>query len=253
VRIFVMGRNEWRDEPEWPLRRARIEAHYLHAEGRLTTTAPNEAEASSSFTYDPADPVPTRGGLLVMASAYPAGPLDQSPVEDRDDVLVFTSLPLDEEMEVTGRIRVVLHAVSSAPSTDWVARLCDVHPDGRSYNICDGILRVTDGADGVDRYEIDLWSTSNVFLRGHRIRVQVTSSSFPRWDRNLNTGNQDSAEMQIARQRIFHDATRPSFIELPVIDPTTEPAAWTCLSSTMSTSELGCSARLPPGPAFDDE
>lgn len=219
VRIFVMGRNVWRDEPEWPLRRARIEEHFLRANGGLATAAPGEAEESSTFVYDPADPVPTLGGHLVMATAYPAGPRDQTPIEAREDVLVFTSAPLEEEMEVTGRIRVVLHASSSAPSTDWVARLCDVHPDGRSFNLCDGILRVFSGADGVGRHAIDLWSTSNVFLRGHRIRVHVTSSSFPRWDRNLNTGNQDSAEMQVARQTIFHDASRPSFIELPVIAP----------------------------------
>jgi hypothetical protein len=122
-----------------------------------------------------------------------------------------------EDFEVTGRVRVILHAESSATSTDWVARLCDVHPDGRSLNLCDGILRVGSGAQTCARYEIDLWSTSNVFLRGHRLRVHVTSSSFPRWDRNLNTGNQRESRHDVARQRIYHDAARPSYIELPVI------------------------------------
>jgi putative CocE/NonD family hydrolase len=119
---------------------------------------------------------------------------------------------------VTGRVRVVLHVQSSAPSTDWVARLCDVHPDGRSFNLCDGILRVAQDADACQRIEIDLWSTSNVFLAGHRLRVHVTSSNFPRWDRNLNTGNQRDPRMQTAHQRVHHDTQRPSWIELPVID-----------------------------------
>ncbi|MBZ9646316.1 CocE/NonD family hydrolase [Sphingobium sp. 3R8] len=225
VRIFVMGRNEWRDEPAWPLERARTEQHFLRSGGGLTTGKPDAAEDVSTFTYDPADPVPTLGGPLVMAAAYPAGPLDQAPVEARDDVLIFTSAPLTEEVEVTGRIRVVLHAASSAPSTDWVARLCDVHPDGRSIILADGITRVVTGADAIDRHEIDLWSTSNVFLPGHCIRVQVTSSCFPRWDRNLNTGDQDGTAMRVAQQRIFHDADRPSFIELPVVPVSGEMSA----------------------------
>jgi putative CocE/NonD family hydrolase len=113
---------------------------------------------------------------------------------------------------------VVFYAESSAPSTDWVARLCDVHPDGRSFNLCDGILRITRDADTCQRHEIDLWSTSNVFLRGHRLRVHVTSSSFPRWDRNLNTGDQTDARCEVARQRIYHNAEHASYVELPVIE-----------------------------------
>lgn len=140
---------------------------------------------------------------------------------DEDDataaVCVFTSAPLEQVLEVTGRVRVVLNCVNSAPSTDWVARLCDVHPNGQSFNLCDGIVRVREGADGAGIHEIDLWSTSNVFLPGHRIRVHVTSSSCPRWDRNLNTGDQDSAQYEVAQQTIWHDADRPSYIELPVI------------------------------------
>ena len=147
----------------------------------------------------------------------PTGPVDQASVEAREDVLVFTSAPLAEELEVTGRVRVVLHVESSAPSTDWVARLCDVRPDGRSLNLCDGIVRVAEGADAPQQVEIDLWSTSNAFLPGHRLRVHVTSSSFPRWDRNLNTGDQRSAQMEVARQRVHHDAERPSWVELPVV------------------------------------
>jgi len=217
VRLYVMGRNVWRDENEWPLQRAKSQRYYLRADRSLTLGGPEAEEGATEFVYDPADPAPTLGGQLVMTSAHPAGPRDQARVEARPDVCVFTSEPLEEELEVTGRVRVILHAVSSAPSTDWVARLCDVHPDGRSFNLCDGILRVIEGADNVGRYEIDLWSTSNVFLTGHRIRVHVTSSSFPRWDRNLNTGDQDSPRFQAARQRVFHVADRPSFIDLPVI------------------------------------
>ena len=217
VRIFTMGRNEWRDEQEWPLARARVERWNLAAGGALAPDgdAASPDAAPSEFVYDPADPVPTLGGNLVMAPAFPAGAFDQARVEAREDVLVFTSEPLAEELEVTGRVRVVLHAESSAPSTDWVARLCDVHPDGRSYNLCDGIVRIAEGADALQQVEIDLWSTSNAFLPGHRLRVHVTSSCFPRWDRNLNTGDQRNPHFQTARQRVHHDA---SWIELPVID-----------------------------------
>jgi putative CocE/NonD family hydrolase len=218
VRIFVMGRNEWRDEASWPLERARDERWHLHADGALGRDAPGEDAAPTEFTYDPSDPVPTLGGQTVLAPAFPPGPFDQARVEARPDVCVFSSEPLSSDLEVTGRIRVVLHAESSAPSTDWVARLCDVHPDGCSYNLCDGIVRIAEGADVCQQVEIDLWSTSNVFLAGHRLRVHVTSSSFPRWDRNLNTGNQRDPHIEAARQRVHHDADRPSWIELPIVD-----------------------------------
>lgn len=218
VRIFVMGRNVWRDENEWPPARARVQRHFLRADGSLTLAGPSADEGGTEFVYNPSDPVPTVGGHLVMAGAFPPGPKEQGAVEARQDVCVFTSAPLEQELEVTGRVRVILNCVSSAPSTDWVARLCDVHPNGQSFNLCDGIVRVSEGANGAGIHEIDLWSTSNVFLPGHRIRVHITSSSFPRWDRNLNTGDQDSPRYEVARQRIRHDADHPSFIELPVID-----------------------------------
>jgi putative CocE/NonD family hydrolase len=212
-----MGIDEWRDEPAWPLERAHKERWFLAPEGGLSPV--NEpGQAVSEFFYDPAEPVPTLGGATLMPADYPAGPVDQAELEIRGDVLVFSSGPLEEALEVTGRVRVVLHAESSAPSTDWVARLCDVDPDGRSFNLCDGVVRVREGADRGGRYEIDLWSTSNVFLPGHRLRVHVTSGSFPRWDRNLNTGNQRDASGQVARQRIYHGGDRPSYLELPVIE-----------------------------------
>ena len=152
-----------------------------------------------------------------MWPGYPAGPFDQRRIEQRADVLMFTSDALDEDLEVTGRVGVVLHAASSAPSTDWVARLCDVHPDGRSINLCDGIVRLERDASAVREVRIDLWSTSNVFLRGHRLRVHVTSSSFPRWDRNLNTGDQRAPASASAEQRVLHGRGTPSFVELPVV------------------------------------
>jgi putative CocE/NonD family hydrolase len=215
VRIFVMGRNVWRDEATWPLERARTQRWHLHAGGGLSTAAPPVDVTPSEVDYDPADPVPTWGGPLGLGPGR--GPIDQAVVESRPDVLVFTSEVLEQDLEVTGRLRVRLHVQSSAPSTDWVARLCDVDPDGRSVNLCDGIVRLDSGADEAREIEIDLWSTSNVFLAGHRLRVQITNSCFPRWDRNLNTGDQRGTEFTTAHQVLYHDARRPSCIELPVV------------------------------------
>ncbi|MFI7530253.1 CocE/NonD family hydrolase [Nocardia salmonicida] len=222
VKIFVMGANQWRDETEWPLARAVDTPWYLGADATLTPVPPTTEQTPDSYRYDPANPVPTRGGNLVMAFEYPAGQFDQAAIEQRPDVLTYTSGPLTEELEVTGRVRVRLHAATDAPSTDWVARLCDVGTDGVSRNLCDGIQRVKAVPGEPGEYEIDLWSTSNVFLAGHRIRVQVTSSNFPRWDRNPNTAEpaQTATTMRTAQQTIFHDAARPSQIILPVVPPT---------------------------------
>ncbi|HLQ61656.1 MAG TPA: CocE/NonD family hydrolase [Candidatus Acidoferrales bacterium] len=218
VKIFVMGVNRWRSEAEWPLARATTVRWHLRGEGGLSPEPPAAGDGPDAFTYDPADPVPTRGGALLIAPDYPAGPVDQRPVEARPDVLCYTSAPMESDLEVTGPVRLRLWAASDAPSTDFVARLCDVHPDGRSFNLTDGILRLTnlDGAE--HELWIDLWSTSNVFRRGHRIRLQVTSSCFPRWDRNLNTGRwATDAAMRPARQTVFHDARRASYLELPEV------------------------------------
>ncbi|MET7924815.1 CocE/NonD family hydrolase [Streptomyces sp. NPDC005349] len=222
VKIYVMGINQWRDESEWPLARAVDTPWYLGTDASLTPAEPTGEQAPDQYHYDPADPVITRGGNLVMAGEFPAGQFDQAVTEQRDDVLTYTSEPLAEDLEVTGRVRMRLHAATDAPSTDWVVRLCDVDTDGVSRNLCDGILRTraTPGEPG--DHEIDLWSTSNVFRAGHRIRVQVTSSNFPRWDRNLNTGEpaRTAVTMRTAQQTIFHDAVRPSQIILPVVPPT---------------------------------
>lgn len=216
ILMYVMGRNEWRRERNWPPA-SRPYRWYLSGGGMLRPGEPRCGDVSTSYIYDPANPVPTVGGHTVMVPGCPPGPRDQCEIENRPDVCVFTSEPLVEDLEVSGRVRMFLSAESSAPSTDWVARLCDVHPDGRSFNICDGIIRIDEGANRRRRYEIDLWSTSNVFLCGHRIRVHIASSSFPRWDRNLNTGDQQATQFTSALQSIFHDAEDPSYIDLPIV------------------------------------
>lgn len=242
IKLFVMGANVWRDEQEWPLTRAINTRYYLHSQDRanslhgsgyLTTDAPESHEpASDHYEYDPADPVLTRGGALLMSPEYPAGPRDQRATESRQDVLVYTSGELKEDVEVTGPVTVHLWAISSAPDTDFVARLVDVYPDGYAQNLTDGIIRARyrDFQKGQRQpsliepgkayeYEIDLWATSNVFQAGHRIRLDITSSNFPRWDRNPNTGADFGAdtEMAVARQTILHDPEHASYIVLPVV------------------------------------
>lgn len=223
VLLFVMGINQWREEQEWPLARAVDTDLFLRTGDRLAFEAPDAGEGADAFTYDPADPVPTTGGALLMSNEFPAGPFDQAEVEARPDVLVYTSDPLDEDLEVTGRIRAHLTAATDAPTTDWVVRLCDVGPDGVSRNIADGIVRAVATPGEFTEQVVDLWSTSSVFRAGHRIRVQVTSSNFPRWDRNLNTG--DGLRSQAAHQEIAHDGTRLSRIVLPVIPAPAEGRA----------------------------
>jgi hypothetical protein len=217
VRIFVMGADRWRETSSWPPAGAAPQRWYLGPGGSLRSAPPSSPAPASEFVYDPADPVPSAGAGASLSSPEPHGPIDQAPIEARPDVLVFTSQPLPRDLEVAGRVRVTLHAGSSAASTDWVARVCDVHPDGTSYAICDGIVRVPRDASEPRPHELDLWSTCIVFRRGHRLRVQVTSSSFPRWDRNLNTGDQAAARHVPAHQRVHHDAVRQSWLELSVI------------------------------------
>lgn len=151
-----------------------------------------------------------------MSPEYPPGTFDQAKVEARADVVTFTTDPLEEDLEVTGRVRAWLHASTDGPSTDWVVRVCDVDGEGISRNVCDGILRASTVAGRADDFEVDLWSTSIVFRAGHRLRVQVTSSCFPRWDRDLNTGEpvETATRARTARQTIHHGASR---IILPVI------------------------------------
>ncbi|WP_123447007.1 MULTISPECIES: CocE/NonD family hydrolase [unclassified Rathayibacter] len=219
VLIFVMGVDEWRAEADWPLARAVTTPLYLTEAGVLEWDAPVSTGAESAYVYDPADPVMTRGGNLVMGSDYPAGPFDQRVAEARDDVLVFTTPPLDQDIEITGRITATVFVATDGPSTDWVVRLCEVDVEGVSRNIVDGITRVSTEEGRVDEVTVDLWSTSILIRAGHRLRVQVTSSNFPRWDRNLNTGEpvNEGTTLRVAHQRILHDAAHPSRIDLPII------------------------------------
>ncbi len=234
-RIFVMGRNQWRDEQQWPLERTEYTPYYFHSkgsantaegDGKLAMAKPSE-EPGDEFVYDPNDPVPTAGGGNLVGC--PVGPRDQSEVEERNDVLVFTSEVLKTELEVTGPVKVILYAASTAKDTDFTAKLVDVYPDGRPINLCDGIARASyRGSKSIPsliqpgkvyRYEIDLWVTSNAFLPGHKIRVEISSSNFPRFDRNLNTGEPFGAGTEFikATQTIFHDKEHPSHVLLPVI------------------------------------
>lgn len=235
LRIFVMGKNVWRDEEQWPLQRTRYTPYYFHSQGAantlegdgsLNTTKP-DAEPEDQYVYDPEDPVPTLGGNNL--GRVPVGPHDQTKAEQRADVLVYTSDALTSELEVTGPVQAVVYATSTATDTDWTAKLVDVYPDGRAINLCDGIIRARyrESADEpmliepgkVYCYEIDLWVTSNVFLPGHKIRVEISSSNFPRFDRNPNTGHPfgADAELQKATQTIHHTLQHPSHIILPVI------------------------------------
>jgi uncharacterized protein len=233
VRIFVMGENRWREEDDWPLARARVTKRFLHGGGALTTEPPAD-EPPDEFEYDPADPAPTIGGqtsLPARMMRMNSGPLDQSRLEARSDVLVYTSDALEEPLEATGPISLVLHAATTATDTDFVVKLTDVHPDGSSIILAEGVLR-TRFREGFDRevlaepgrpyeYRVDLGATSNVFLPGHRIRVLVTSSSFPRFDRNPNTGRplgiDTDDDLRGARQTVFHDGGRASHLLLPVV------------------------------------
>jgi uncharacterized protein len=237
VRLFVMGDNVWRDEQEFPLARARATRYYLHAakgansvsgDGRLGTDPPRK-EAPDHFEYDAADPVRTLGGRLCCGAAYQPGPFDQRPNESRKDVLVYSTPPLEKDLEVTGFITAEIQAATSAADTDFTAMLVDVDPSGYARYLADGIVRARyrrsrETAEKVEpgrieTYAIDLWATSNVFKAGHRLRLYVSSSNFPRFDRNPNTGESTaaSARMVKAQQTVYHEAAHPSALILPVV------------------------------------
>jgi putative CocE/NonD family hydrolase len=235
VRIFVMGDNVWRDEEDWPLPNTRYTRYYFHSNGRantrngngfLSTQLPGE-EQTDVHLYDPRNPTPTKGGKIGLM--WIEGAFDQQEIEERPDVLAYTSATLETDLEVTGPIKLILWASSSAVDTDFTGKLVDVWPDGKAYNLVDGIVRaryreseweakfIKPGK--VYQYSIDLGATSNVFKAGHKIRVQLSSSSFPKWDRNLNTGHPigQDAEIKAAVQTIYHDKRYPSHVLLPVI------------------------------------
>jgi len=240
VRIFVMGENRWRDEDDWPLARARPTRWFFHSDadaasggGGLSPESPGD-EPQDTYVHDPSDPAPTIGGPTSLPGRFlgtNSGPLDQSKVEQRADVLVYTSEPLERPLEVTGPLTLVLYAATSAPDTDFVGKLCDVLPDGVSRILAEGVLRARfresfENPHPVEpgrvlEYRIDLVATSNVFLPGHRVRVAIASSSFPRFDRNTGTGNHPGVDgeddLVTAHQTVFHDAERASHVVLPVI------------------------------------
>ncbi len=238
VRIFVMGINRWREEKQWPLPGTEFRCYYLHSCGRansafgdgaLSTEAP-AAEPPDSFLYNPIDPVPTvGGGLCCYPGALQGGAWDQAGVEHRADVLVYSTEPLAEDLEVTGPIVLTLYASSSAPDTDFTAKLVDVEPCGFARNLTDGIIRARFREsqsretmltpEKVAEFKIDMWSTANVFKAGHRLRLEVSSSNFPRFDRNPNTGHElfADAEMRPAMQTVMHDRSFASHLTLPVI------------------------------------
>jgi uncharacterized protein len=238
VKIFVMGANQWRDEQDWPVKRAKSTKYFLHSNGRanslrgdgtLSTAAPQK-EAADQYVYDPASPVPTVGGPLCCESQrWEPGPRDQRSVEARDDVLAYSTPPMAEDMEVTGPVRLELYVKSSAVDTDFTGKLVDVWPDGFAENLTEGILRARyrDSREAPTlmnpgeayRLTIDLWATSNVFKKDHVLRLEVSSSNFPRFDRNPNTGelrNVGSIE-QRATNTILHDAEHPSALILPIV------------------------------------
>ena len=226
VSLFVMGANRWRGFADWPPPSTPAE-WYLQPGGGLGPAAPEVDEASSEFRLDPANPVPTRGGTILLGGSYARGPVDQRPTEAHPDVLTFTSAPLESPLEIIGPVTLVAWVASETVDSDVVAKLCDVHPDGRSINIVDGIqrLRFRDGDDPQPmppgepvRVEVDLWATAQVFKAGHRLRVHVCASDFPRYDRCPGTGHSAATAAEIApqRNRVFHDADRPSHLVLPV-------------------------------------
>jgi uncharacterized protein len=238
VQVFVMGENCWRGYEEWPVPGSHEEDWYLISDGSLRREPGGSGDQPARYDYDPEDPVPTIGGSVLMADIHRPGPRDQRPIESRPDVLVYTSPTLEDPYTVLGSVYVTLFAASSAPDTDFVARLVDVYPDGRAICVADGILRASAResypAPGVVRpvapshiepgdvyeYVIDLWATGLTFLPGHRMRVEITSSSHPRWERNLNTGESavHSSRAEVAHQTIFHDAGRRSRITLTVVE-----------------------------------
>jgi predicted acyl esterase len=230
VRVFLMGANRWLKMEDWPPSTVTYQPVYLRGgtgrselslnNGGLTFETPGGAERPDSFLYDPEDPIPS------LRTFEDTGPKDHRSVEGR--MLTYTSAALESDLTVVGPVKAVLYGLSSAPDTDWVVRLCDVWPDGRSMSVCDGVLRaryrnslereelMVPGQ--IYRFEVDMWATAQVFQAGHRLRVQVTSSDFPWYDRNLNTGGPFGEEVrgQVAINTVFHDAMRPSHVMLPL-------------------------------------
>lgn len=240
VTIFVMGSDTWRTEAEWPLPDTQYRPYYvhsagqantLHGDGTLSPELPGD-EPPDVYLYNPHRPVLTVGGQVILPGANAMGPRDQRVVEARDDVLVYSTPVLDQPVEVTGPIELRLFVASSARDTDFTGKLVDVYPDGRAIILTEGILRARYRTsfiepellepDAVYELQLNLWATANVFLPGHRIRLEVSSSNFPRFARNSNTGgdivHETADQYRPAINRIFHDTTHPSCLILPIIE-----------------------------------
>lgn len=230
VRLFIMGEARWRHETEWPLARAVATDYYLRADRALGLERPRADEPPDTFTADPNDPVPTLGGnLCCWQLVHAPGAFDQRPIEARDDVLVYSSEALRADLEVTGPLVAHVFVSSTAADFDVTVKLVDVEPDGFARNVAEGIRRAR-YREGMDRevplppgavaeIDVDLLATANMFLAGHRIRVEVAASNWPRFDRNPQTGGviAETTELRPARQTIFHDHDRPSRIVLPIV------------------------------------
>ncbi|MCB0047663.1 MAG: CocE/NonD family hydrolase [Caldilineaceae bacterium] len=240
ITLFVMGIDEWRHAADWPLPDTQYRAYYLHSGGEANTLRGDGAlsaempgnEPPDVYLYNPLRPVPTAGGQVLLPGGNAIGPRDQRSVEQRDDVLVYSTPPLTRPVEVIGPIELRLFVASSAPDTDFTGKLVDVYPDGRAMILTEGILRaryrnsftVPELMEPGTIYALtlNLWTTANVFLPDHRIRLEVSSSNFPRFDRNSNTGgdlvHERAEAYRPAVNRVFHDATHPSHLLLPIIE-----------------------------------
>ncbi len=240
VTYFVMNRNKWETSEEWPLPQTVWEKWYLHSNGNANTKSGDglldqelpEKEPQDVYLYDPMDPVPSIGGRLLPMAGLVPGPKDQVSLEHRKDVLVYTSEPIEETLEITGPVKVHLFAATSAVDTDFTAKLIDVDKEGRAVLITDGIQRASyrNGnkilsqvvPDKIEEYVIQLGNTSYEVQKGHQIRVHISSSNFPLYDRNLNTGHfiGEDSTVVVAKQKIYHQADYASYIQLPVIPKT---------------------------------
>jgi predicted acyl esterase len=225
VIYYLMGANEWRAASDWPIPETRSVPFYLSVGGRLSERPPENARQPDRYIYDPNDPTPTVGGSIV-SYVYPPGSVDVSEVQQRRDLLTYTTEPLAEDLDVVGPVRVILYASSTARDTDFAARLSDVFPDGRAIQLQNQVLRARyrnlDGepellvSGRIYRFEIDLWGTANRFKAGHRLRVDISSSDFPRFDRNSNRGGEPGDPIP-TEQSVYHDSEHPSHLLLSVL------------------------------------
>ena len=243
VKIFLMGKNEWQTHSDWPIPGTKYKKFYIHSKGKanssngdgiLNKIIPNENENFDIFKYDPSNPVLTTGGTGPaggpVVSPVSAGPKNQFEIEKRNDILIYTTNPLEENLEVSGPVQMILYAASDCLDTDFTCKLVDVYPDGFCLNLAQGIIRARYrnswekpellSPGQIYKYTIDMWSTSNLFYKNHKIRIEISSSNFPQYDRNPNTGNVFGLDnkLKIAIQQIYHNKSHPSHIILPCIE-----------------------------------